>query len=160
MRTPATDRARAEYKPRTHEERQRRIQYGRFPEAMRQAYGGNLEPLHKYLDTFLPSDHATTITEFQKRRLRPDYKQPLSLEQEAAKQIAAVAKIILDNERKRDGTIPPKGYQRAIDKATERLWVDGELDGTVPASIDFKKIRTTVRRGKKKKSSTITNKKP
>jgi hypothetical protein len=136
------------YKPVSFETMRRIIQNGRFPDAMRQAYGGDLEPLHEYLRTHLPADHVDEIAAFHQRRLRRDFKRALKPAEEAAHRIVAIAKKI----KRYGGKISRGDYQRAIDRVTEMLDVDGELSGVDRLQLVElnKSMLNALRRGKKR----------
>ena len=142
-------RRRFNYRQLTPEDVERHLQHGRFDETMRQARGGNFEPLHDYFRTFLPSDHADTIIEFTKQRLRRDLiKSPPSPERQAEDAITAEARYRIRMLQRRHGVLPRGAYQRVIDQSAEELAEDGELGRSDPARMDFKRIKNAVRRGK------------
>jgi hypothetical protein len=116
------------YKPVTFATMQQMIHGGRFDETMRKADGGNLAPLSKYLHAFLPTNHADAIAAFHQRRLRRDLSPPLTASQVAAGDIVAIAKGIKLGVKQCGGRIRKGDYRRFIDRATELLALDGELN--------------------------------
>jgi hypothetical protein len=145
--------SRFKYTERSAQDVEQHIQRGSFPEALRQASGGNLEPLHKYLRAFLPEDHADVIIEWARRRLRPDLiKKAASPERQAENLIAATARWGLRNRRKYFGKLPRGAIQQEIRAAADLLGEDGDLSPADPDRIDFKRIRDIVKRGTKRRS--------
>lgn len=146
-------RSRFVYDTRSAHDMKRHILCASFPEALRQAYGGNLESLHEYLRAFLPEDHAKTITEFHRRRLRRDLiKKVASPAPRAEDLIAEMARRRLGNRRKLFGKLPPGAFQQEIKAVAESLGEEGEINDADPERIDYKRILNMVRRGTKQRS--------
>ena len=127
-----------------------RIQRHSFDEALRQAYGGNLEPLHEYLRAFLLEDNAKAITEFHRRRLRHDLiKRVASPERRAENHIAGMARWRLKMRRKLFGRLPSGALQEEIKAVAESLLED--FHDADPERINYRRILNMVRRGTKQR---------
>jgi hypothetical protein len=143
-----TPRQRFVYQQRTPDDVERQIRRAAFPEAMRQAESGNLEPLR----ALLPAEQAGAIIDFMNRRLRRDLIKRLpSPEREAENAIAALARYRIKLLQRRFGKLPRGTYQRVIDWSAADLAEDGELNRSDPERIDWKRIMTAVGRGKAKR---------
>jgi hypothetical protein len=126
------------------------IQNAGFRKTMRQAYGGNLEPLHEYLRAYLGKDHADTIIKWAKPRLRQDLiKKPPSQERVAEDLIIAHVRGRLRYAPQRP--LPRGEYQRLIDQVWGELAECGDLNDADPDKINNARILKAVRRGKKRK---------
>jgi len=138
------------YAERSAQDVKRHTQRALFPEAVRQAYGGNLEPLHEYLRAFLPEYHADAIIEWARRRLRRGLiKRAPSPEREAEDLIIAYVRGRLRYRRQRP--LPGGEYQRLIEQVSSELAEEGDLDRADPERINYKRILKSIRRGKKRK---------
>jgi hypothetical protein len=143
------------YFERSREDVRQHIQYCGFRETMRQAYGGELEPLHEYLRAFLP-DHAYAIIEWARRCLRQDYiKRVPSPERVAEDMIIAFAKFRLIFVRQQFGDRPlPHGeYQRVIDEVWSFLAEGGDLNDADYEKISNERILKVIGRGKRPERS-------
>jgi hypothetical protein len=141
-----TPRRRFVYRQRSPEYVKRRIQRAKFDDALRQANGGNLDPLHDWLRDLLP-DHADALAEFHKRRLRRDIGKPVpSAERLAEDEIIGQSINLIKALQHRFGRLDPGTYQRVIDHTAALLAEDGELGHSDPARMDYKRILKTVRR--------------
>jgi hypothetical protein len=132
--------------------RERQIQRAGFRDALRQADGGNLEPMHAYLRTFLPADYHADALIKRLKRVRRDLKKPPTLEREDEDAIIGLTRVRLRFERLRvRGTGKRVSYKRVIPQAARVLAEAGELRGN-PKRIDWQRIADTVKRGKRRRS--------
>jgi hypothetical protein len=141
------------YHQRSKQDVDRHLQFVGFPETMRHAYGGKLERLHDYLRTFLPADHADTIIDWAKRRLRHDLNKYIpNPERDAEDQIIELVKHKLKYVPRRLGSQSRAygEYQRQIDWAWAKLAEAGDLYPADPARINNARIKKVVRRGAKR----------
>ena len=127
-----------------------RIQRAKFDEALSQAKGGNLDPLHDWLRDLLPDYAAEALAEFHKRRLRRDIGNPLRSAERLAEdeiigrsinRIRMLRRSAAADDGSDDGT-----YQRVIDHSAALLAEDGDLGHSDPDRINYKRILKTVRR--------------
>jgi hypothetical protein len=142
-----TPRRRFNYRQRSPEYVKRRIQHAKFDEALRQAKGGNLDPLHDWLRDLLPDYAADALAEFHKLRLRRDIgKRVPSAERLAEDEIIRLSMYRIKMLQHRFGKLDPGIYKLLIDHSAELLAEDGELGHSDPERIDYKRILKTVRR--------------
>jgi hypothetical protein len=141
-----TPRRRFNYRQRSSEDVERRIQRAKFDEALRQAKGRNLQPLHDWLRDLLP-DYADALAKFHKSRLRRDIgKRVPSAERLAEDEIIGLSIYRIKILQRRYGKLRPGSYQHLIHAATVDLAEDGELGHSDPARIDYRRILNSVRR--------------
>ena len=142
----ATPRQRFVYRQRSPEYVKQRIQRAKFDEALSQAKGRNLQPLHDWLRDLLPDYAAEALAEFHKRRLRRDIgKSPPSAERLAEDEIIGQSINLIKALRRRYGELDDGTYQRVIDHSAALLAEDGDLGHSDPARINYKRILKTVR---------------